>query len=123
MNRDRDTDMTPRIGRGRPSTPPTHGATCGASLLRDIQSLCFAKTEVTLYLDTHPDNKAALDYFYDICDKLEALTERYEAECGPLTACSVQGTSWHWIDGPWPWQNAGEMTDGGIDCRGNKREG
>ena len=125
-------NRTNNVGQGRtpvttPMTMPEQGGAAqrreAAALLRDIQALCFAKTEATLYLDTHPDHKAALDYFYEVCDKLEALTEKYEAEYGPLTAGGVQGTSWHWIDEPWPWQNMPSGEGGNLNCQGNRREG
>ncbi len=84
----------------KPSTP------CAARdrLLYDIQSLCFVKVETALYLDTHPNCKAALDYFYDVCDNIKEMTEKYEAEYGPLTHEGVQGDAWTWLDEPWPWQ-------------------
>ena len=33
-----------------------------SELMRKIQALSFAKTETELYLDCHPENKAALEY-------------------------------------------------------------
>ena len=70
-------NRTNNVGQGRapvttPMTIPEQGGAAqrreAAALLRDIQALCFAKTEATLYLDTHPDHKAALDYFYEVCE-------------------------------------------------------
>ncbi|MBQ7314551.1 MAG: spore coat protein CotJB [Clostridia bacterium] len=83
---------------------PHNGHDERSRLLYDIQSLNFAKVECALYLDTHPDCKSALDYFYDLCDNINEMTEKYEAEYGPLTHGGVQGDSWTWIEGPWPWQ-------------------
>ncbi len=81
-------------------------------LLYEIQAISFAKDEVSLYLDTHPDNKQALEYFYDLCDKIGDLKEKYEAEYGPLTHEGVQGDTWTWLDGAWPWQNNAEVKEG-----------
>ena len=93
------------------------------ALLRKIQELSFVKTELELYLDAYPTNRDALQKYYETVDALSALTERYEATYGPLTAKGTQGGTWTWIDGPWPWQKNNEGTSGNspIDCRGIRR--
>ncbi len=74
-------------------------------LMKAIQSVGFAKLETELYLDTHPDNTAALDYFHEMHEKLRELTDAYEAEYGPLTTNGVHGDTWTWVHTPWPWQS------------------
>ena len=75
-----------------------------AELMKNIQALSFAKTETELYLDTHPEAMAALSYYKELIEKLAMITEEYEAKYGPLTAASVNGDRWTWVDGAWPWQ-------------------
>ena len=73
-------------------------------MMNMIQSLDFAKCETALFLDTHPECKAALDYFHKISDELNLLVEEYEAKFGPLTVDGVGNDSWSWVSSPWPWQ-------------------
>lgn len=75
-----------------------------AELFRKIQQLSFVKTELELFLDTHPDCPASLDYYHRIVDEYAMLLEEYEGKYGPLTAAANQGAKWNWIKGPWPWQ-------------------
>jgi len=74
-----------------------------AELFRKIQELAFVKTELELFLDTHPDCRTSLDYYHRIVDEYNAATEEYQAKYGPLTAAANIGESWNWIKGPWPW--------------------
>ena len=74
-----------------------------SELFKKIQSLSFVKTELELFLDTHPDCPASLDYYHRIVDEYRALVDEYEGKYGPLTAAANQGAKWNWIKGPWPW--------------------
>lgn len=88
---------------------PNGGALTG-SLADQIRALCFVKVELELYLDTHPRCRTALDYYYQTVEELKKLTERYENTVGPLTAMgNISTDQWHWVDGPWPWQQAGDF--------------
>lgn len=88
---------------------PNGGALTG-SLADQIRALCFVKVELELYLDTHPGCRTALDYYYQTVEELKRLTEQYENTTGPLTAMgNVSTNQWHWVDGPWPWQQAGDF--------------
>ncbi len=81
-------------------------------LLEKIRALAFVKTELELYLDTHPNCKVALDYYYQNRDALRELTTLYEETVGPLTADgNVSAEGWNWVEGPWPWQRADEETE------------
>lgn len=74
-----------------------------AELFRRIQELAFVKCELELFLDTHPDCRASLDYYHRTVDEYDALVEEYEAKYGPLTAAANVGEKWNWVTGPWPW--------------------
>lgn len=87
-----------------------NGAALSGSLAEQIRALCFVKVELELYLDTHPRCRTALDYYYQTVEELKRLTEEYENTVGPLTAMgNVSTDQWHWVDGPWPWQQAGDF--------------
>ena len=86
------------------------GGTLKGSLAEQIRALRFVKTEIELYLDTHPKCRTAIDYYHRTVDELKRLTEEYENTVGPLTAQGVTDTeNWTWIDGLWPWQQAGDF--------------
>ena len=86
------------------------GTALTGSLADQIRALCFVKTELELYLDTHPRCRTALDYYYQTVEELKRLTEQYENTVGPLTAMgNVSTDRWTWVDGPWPWQMAGDF--------------
>lgn len=78
-------------------------------LFEYINQISFAVDDVKLFLDTHPENQKALDYFQKYKEKrIEALKE-YAEVYGPLTVDTVSGNSdcWSWINEPWPWQEGG----------------
>lgn len=91
-------------------------------LLKKIQAHSFAKTECELFLDAHPDDKLALDYYHKNLDALLALIAEYEANFGPLTAAGASRERWNWIDGPWPWQREGDLPEqkSPLNCRGER---
>lgn len=73
-------------------------------LMRRIQELSFAKVETELFLDTHPECKLALDYYYKIVDELGMAMTEYQNKYGPIVASGTMGEGWSWIEGAWPWQ-------------------
>ena len=74
-------------------------------LMHKIHALSFALTEAQLFLDTHPDCKAALDYYRRLVDELDAAMGEYQGKYTPLVPEATASDRWNWIDGPWPWQN------------------
>ena len=79
-----------------------------ASLLKKIQAMDFALYETVLYLDGHPKNKKALEYYREHRDALKALKEEYSRRFGPLTIYdNYDNDSWQWVDKPWPWEKEG----------------
>ena len=75
-------------------------------LYRKIQELSFVKSEIELFLDTHPDSKVAMDYYNETVNALENYMSIYQGEYGPILASSgIMNGKWAWVDKPWPWQN------------------
>ena len=72
--------------------------------MKKIQEISFAKLETQLFLDTHPDNSAALAYFHTLCGELDELMDEYQGKHGAIRTNGVSGKSWNWIEGEWPWQ-------------------
>lgn len=74
-------------------------------LFRQIQIYSFVIYETALYLDGHPYDRRALEYYNRYNTKLLELTDRYERKYGPLTIFGGQcGDEWKWVDSPWPWE-------------------
>lgn len=97
MNRERETRERNDNGIGQMQD--------GAALLEQIRQLSFVKTELELFLDTHPDCRTALDYYHQTIEALDALMMKYHNTVGPLVAAGVvSDDKWTWVDKPWPWQ-------------------
>ncbi len=69
-----------------------------------VQHLQLALVDATLFLDTHPDNPAALNYFQRMQEQYQKAKDEFESHFGPLTHAYDFGEKWSWIDGPWPWE-------------------
>jgi len=77
-------------------------------LLQQINQLSFAMHDTALYLDTHPMDTNALDYYHYLKPMKEQAIAEYTASYGPLTMGDVNSnTEWTWINEPWPWEGAG----------------
>ncbi len=79
-------------------------------MLRRLSSVQFALAELTIFLDTHPNNAEALKMFNMYSEKYERLMTEYQRKYGPIVARDSDGnTDWEWINSPWPWENTKEM--------------
>ena len=77
--------------------------------IEELQELDFVLVELTLYLDTHPDDTAAINQFNDFSYKRRVLKQKIEERYGPLQQFgnSYSNAPWEWSKGPWPWQIEG----------------
>ena len=79
-----------------------------AMLFKKICEIDFAIHELTLYLDTHPDSKRALELLNKFRAYRKEAVAEYEKNYGQLviTSCDAgKNGKWEWIDSPWPWEN------------------
>lgn len=72
-------------------------------LLKKIGTLKFAVTDIDLFLDTHPGDKATMKKREEYLDQLKPLVREYEEKYGPLTKRNDDGNTWRWVKDPWPW--------------------
>ena len=73
-------------------------------LLHAIQVADFAVVEANLFLDSHPRDTDALQYFDKYAKLLTELKEQYAEIYGPLEVCQYKGWDrWKWADEPFPW--------------------
>lgn len=75
------------------------------NMMKGVQTLGFALVEATLFLDSHPNNQKALEFFRKNLQAYNALKEQYTKTYGPITLSDAAGDSWTWVETPWPWQN------------------
>lgn len=71
----------------------------------ELQALCFAINELSLYLDTHKEDSEALELFRKYVQLYHQGVLQYEKLCGPLTAkqAGISG-KYDWLMSPWPWE-------------------
>ena len=85
----------------------TNNIPCRHDLLHWINVVSFAVDDAQLFLDTHPDNQAALSFFQEYSKlRKEALAD-YSKFYGPLTIDTANMNcrdKWTWINEPWPWE-------------------
>jgi len=74
--------------------------------LTELQSMAFMIQELALYLDTHRDDKEALDLYRTYQKMYEKGRETYEKDCGPLNHMTHTDGEYRWLDDPWPWEYA-----------------
>ncbi|MEW9698288.1 spore coat protein CotJB [Paenibacillus sp. SI8] len=74
--------------------------------LHDLQTVDFVLVELTLYLDTHPDDLAALQQYNQFAQKRMHIAHQFEMEFGPLMPFghAFSKMPWQWVEAPWPWQ-------------------
>lgn len=76
-----------------------------AKLLRKLMDVDFVIHETVLYLDGHPNNQKALDFYKKAITEQKEIYNQYTTQYGPIVAENVRQDTWTWIDFPWPWQN------------------
>ena len=76
-----------------------------SKLFKQIQMYSFSVYEAALYLDGHPKDRRALEYYRQQKAILSELYAKYEKHYGPLTLCGNEcENEWKWTDSPWPWE-------------------
>ncbi len=74
-------------------------------MLEWVQMLCFCVVDMQLYLDTHPEDAEAFEYFEEVVEMYEKAVKKFEECFGPLTAtASAKHGKWTWSDMPLPWE-------------------
>lgn len=79
-------------------------------LMERINQYSFAMNEANLFLDTHPFDTEALNFFQKYRElRVEAVKE-YTKYYAPLAIdyAVCDKTPWSWVNEPWPWE--------GVDC-------
>ena len=70
----------------------------------ELQVLGFAVQELALYLDTHPDDREALELYRTYQSMLHKGSMEFGDKCGPLThSMPVNDKTYTWLYDPRPW--------------------
>ena len=71
--------------------------------LGELMALGFVLNELGLYLDTHRDDKEALEMFNEYSKLYKSGMETYVKRYGPLKQEQVNSMGYTWLNDPWPW--------------------
>ncbi len=79
------------------------------NLKRYIDLVSFAALDCAIFLDTHPSNPEALEYFEYYKNARKQALKEYSSRFSPLTLDTVpKGADfWAWANEPWPWEMEG----------------
>ena len=79
---------------------------CREELFEWINVVSFAVDDVKLYLDTHPCDRDALEYFEEFKKQRVQALKEYAKYYGPLTidTTCTPAERWACTDTPGPWQ-------------------
>ena len=72
----------------------------------ELARICFAKHDIQLYLDLHPDDVSMIQLFNDYRERELMLLKQYEDKFGPITNNSetLNQTPFMWVKDGWPWE-------------------
>ena len=74
-------------------------------LLKRLQVCEFTLDDVRLYLDSHPCDRSALEYYKKHLEMRNKAYQDYIEKFGPLMANDCINTEkWTWVEEPWPWE-------------------
>ena len=75
-----------------------------AAIMKQINEASFAMDDVLLFLDTHPTDAAAMQYYRTVAGMRTNAIEAFERQFGPLFVDHVSGPTWDWVTEKWPWE-------------------
>ena len=77
----------------------------GMRMLNDISIVGFVLVDLSLYLDTHPFDKEAMEYFNHYARIKNKMTRDFSMRYFPLTTDLADSTKeWRWGAAPLPWE-------------------
>ncbi len=75
------------------------------ALMRKLMICDFGLNEVNLFLDNHPTNQKALDYYKTTLAMRQKIADEYVTKYGPITIMDMaDDNEWKWATTPWPWE-------------------
>lgn len=75
------------------------------TLMKRLNEASFAMDDVLLYLDTHPNDRNAMNYYHQVSAMRREAMNAYESQYGPLMVDAVKSMDeWTWLTDRWPWE-------------------
>lgn len=75
------------------------------NLMKSIYEIGFSLDDTILYLDTHPSDREALDYYHKLRKEYDELIKMHAINYGPLFANDVHNDDYFcWVNRPMPWE-------------------
>ena len=75
--------------------------------LGELMALDFMIKELSLYLDTHPDDQEVFEALKSVIQLAQEGEKKYTQLYGPVSVTGVvYSDSYDWTHNPWPWENA-----------------
>lgn len=76
------------------------------NMIHDIGIVSFVAYEMALYLDTHPMDREAMEYFNHYMRMKNQMMRDFAAKYWPLTLSTADTCSkeWKWALSPMPWE-------------------
>ena len=76
-------------------------------MLKDISIVDFILVEFALYLDTHPTDRNAMEYFNHYSRMKNQMVKEFSQKYFPLTKDLAESNKeWRWGAAPLPWEVA-----------------
>lgn len=72
--------------------------------LKEIMAADFAVWELSLFLDTHPEERKALEDHNKFVRISYQLKSEFESNYGPLRLDCISPFPYKYINSPWPWE-------------------
>ncbi len=71
--------------------------------MKKVMKSMFAVNDITLYLDTHPQDINAISLHNKYVQEYMNAKKFYEDNFGPLSMYA-QMNKWNWVYNKWPWE-------------------
>ena len=70
----------------------------------ELQAMGFVIQELALYLDTHRDDREALEVYRNYQKMYHEAMAAYTRDYGPMNHTMPGHGEYRWLDDPWPWE-------------------
>lgn len=72
-------------------------------MLTELMEVGFCLIEMSMFLDTHPNDERGVALHNAYAAKYKELTDTYNLKFEALTSNDFSETPWEFINDPWPW--------------------